>query len=349
MRINIFLRFRFDQETELAAFLTDWQYVNFDIPESWPWKPLQMILRAYLEMIEQDKVTKYSDPNIEIESLYQPSRYFPWEIHQHTQRDVDKAVDAFIRLLDAIETRRPPKPKLNIKISGDSDINGLKLPYSSTTIDHLFPRGNPNPFARDFLLALPTRHISFRHIAPGIRIQTLAEIVAQPFASLHDNFERLTKDQQNPRFSPFLLFRADAKNRSPWVRPWFPDGNAEDIPVGLYLDAVRKSVSTDSGNESRLLLPFEVGNRGYARSGNGVPLSRYGDTYDKLYRVYHSSGILPRDSHSSAIHKVLRNWAERIEMGDWEVDDDGVVDGIEKFKDADTPASWQKYQTSWWD
>jgi hypothetical protein len=36
-------------------------------------------------------------------------------------------------------------------------------------------------------------------------------------------------------------------------------------------------------------------------------------------------------------------------MGDWEVDDDVVVDGIEKFKDADTPESWKKYQTSWWD
>jgi hypothetical protein len=32
-------------------------------------------------------------------------------------------------------------------------------------------------------------------------------------------------------------------------------------------------------------------------------------------------------------------------MGDWEVGDDGVVDGIEKCKDADTPEGWEKHQT----
>ncbi|KAJ5479762.1 hypothetical protein N7530_005271 [Penicillium desertorum] len=31
-------------------------------------------------------------------------------------------------------------------------------------------------------------------------------------------------------------------------------------------------------------------------------------------------------------------------MGDWEVDENGVAGGIEKFKDADTPEDWEKYQ-----
>jgi hypothetical protein len=43
------------------------------------------------------------------------------------------------------------------------------------------------------------------------------------------------------------------------------------------------------------------------------------------------------------IDKVLNNWADRVERGDWEVDEDGVVGGIDKFREADTEAHWQKY------
>jgi hypothetical protein len=68
--------------------------------------------------------------------------------------------------------------------------------------------------------------------------------------------------------------------------------------------------------------------------------------YDKFYQDHQPTGILPWGSHSSYIHKVLVNWAERVESGDWEVNGDGVANGIEKFKDADTPDHWMKYQTS---
>lgn len=84
-------------------------------------------------------------------------------------------------------------------------------------------------------------------------------------------------------------------------------GNAEDIPVGLYLDIVVKYEATDSGNESWPLLHFEVVESGYARDGNAAPLSRCDDKCDRLSRVYQLSGILPWDLHSSQIHKVLTN------------------------------------------
>jgi hypothetical protein len=32
-----------------------------------------------------------------------------------------------------------------------------------------------------------------------------------------------------------------------------------------------------------------------------------------------------------------------VENGLWEVDDDGVTGGIEKFKEADTEAHWKDY------
>lgn len=253
---------------------------------------------------------------------------------------------AFTRLLDAIESRLPSKSMPGIQVSGDPETNpGIDLPYANSVIDESFARRDS--FARDFLLALPTRHINFHYIAPGIRIQSTTEFIAQPFAALRDNFRRMTRDEENPSSIPLLLLRGDGENKSPWTRPWFPDGNARDIPAGLYFNPFHRSCPQHSGNESRLLLPFEVGGNGHARSSNRVLLSRCGGMSDKLYQVYQFSGILPWDSHSSQIHKVLLNWAERVEIGDWEVNDDGVADGIEKFKDADTPENWKKYQTSW--
>jgi hypothetical protein len=43
------------------------------------------------------------------------------------------------------------------------------------------------------------------------------------------------------------------------------------------------------------------------------------------------------------LHKVLLNWALMVENGHWEVGEDGVVDSIEKFKEADTKQNWRKY------
>lgn len=41
------------------------------------------------------------------------------------------------------------------------------------------------------------------------------------------------------------------------------------------------------------------------------------------------------NSYLVSIDKVLDNWAERIEKGDWEVDKHGVKGGIERFREAD--------------
>lgn len=70
-------------------------------------------------------------------------------------------------------------------------------------------------------------------------------------------------------------------------------------------------------------------------------------SYFLSYQVHPTCGIAPWDSHSSQIHKVLTNWAERVVTGDREVNDDGVAGGTEKSKDADAPDSWMKYQASW--
>jgi hypothetical protein len=320
-----------------------------DVANVYPWRPLQSILYAYLETINDGKVTTYSAHP----KGRWPSRSFPWKAHQHTQSDVEKAVAAFTRLLDAIESRLPstrlPKAQENDAVPPKTEI---KLPYTASTITSSIMR--KDSFVRDFLSALPARDINFHHIAPGIRLQSASELLAQPFAPFDDNdYASTSCEHDEYPAPPILLFQGEGHNTmpGPWSGEWNSGRECAKIPTGLYIDQVSENTGKDAGNETRLLLPFNVGRNGYARCSNGVLLNEgYGDhpeISDKLYQVYHISGILPWDSHSSQIHKVLDNWTERVEMGDWAVDETGVVDGIDKFKDADTPDHWRKYQTSW--
>jgi hypothetical protein len=64
---------------------------------------LQRIPQAYLEMVVEGIVTTIP----ELKYAY-PEQFYSWDNYQYTQRDVEKAVDAFTRLLDAIESRLPP-------------------------------------------------------------------------------------------------------------------------------------------------------------------------------------------------------------------------------------------------
>jgi hypothetical protein len=119
----------------------------------WPWRPLQDILYAYLEMITEEKVTIDRSPKSELES----SESFPWEIHQHTKRDVHQAVVAFSRLLDAIESRLPLK-STHILL-GSSD--GIELPYPNWVIESLARKDSLlKNSSQLFLFAISTSTIS---------------------------------------------------------------------------------------------------------------------------------------------------------------------------------------------
>lgn len=354
MKTNTYTLTRFDQETELAAFVPDWEEVIRCDRRRWPWRPLQNILQFYLDLADESKITTYSDPQKRSQDY--SFETFPWEIHQYTALDVERAGVAFTRLLDAIEIRIPSNSS-NSTCNSDqkqSSLEGITLPYSDSVMNASFIEADW--FIKSFLAALPIRHVKFRHIAPGIRIQTPIEFMNQPLADRRHNVlipDLYSTNQETSSF-PLLLFRGERENKSPWTRPWFPDGNAKNIPSGLYIEPTDKDYNWKSDNESRLLLPFSVGANGVARSSNGIPFknamfARAGSSHQlysgDLFSGY--SGYLPWDSRSSYLHKVLENWAERVEMGDWQVDEDGVTGGIDKFKEADTEDHWREYFISW--
>ncbi|CAG7989856.1 unnamed protein product [Penicillium salamii] len=339
----------FDQKTELSSFVPDWEDMAWSDRDRWPWRPLQNILKTYSEMFDDGKITTYSDRRKE---FMEPSfGQFPWEIHQHTPMDVEKAVSAFTRLLDAIEIRLPP-----LTHSFDDCGQSISLPYPKAAIEASSIEGAS--FLEHFLLNLPIRHLNFRYIAPGIQLQNSTEFTNQPLAHRgHDcGIPSLdSTDQTTPH--PLLLFRGERDNKSPWNQPgliYSPDRDTKNIPSGLYIEPADEYFNWESGNQTRLLLPFNIGSNGFARSSNGVPFknARFSgiEQPDQLYQedlFSGYSGYLPWDSRSSYLHKVLESWAERVEMGDWEVDQDGVMGGIDKFKEADTEEHWREYVIPW--
>ncbi|KAL4734759.1 hypothetical protein BDV11DRAFT_174478 [Aspergillus similis] len=123
------------------------------------------------------------------------------------------------------------------------------------------------------------------------------------------------------------------------------------MPAGLYIDrvVVRHPRYWNSG--CKLLLHFGIGANGWVRQSNGQLFGVFinqqdlnqkpGDRNTLLYQSGRPDGFTFR--HYGQIHKVLENWAERVEKGDREVNGDGVAGGIEMFREADTKEHWRKY------
>lgn len=292
----------------------------------------------YLQMIEDRKVYTSSTP----------SKFFPWNLENFTKRDVENAVAALIRLIDTIEQ----KPPVDSKSTLPSPQTQIDLPYPAAVLDKAHIK--EATFLRSFLLALPHRCLLFRYIAPGIQLQSPSSIADQPFPKLFSDLSnRIDHDEKDT--IPLLLFRGQGENTSPWVGPWFPDGEPGSIPTGLYIEDIHMDMAQDYANQCKLLLPFGIGANGYARSSNGLLLGTSSnpplltDEADQLYQIVCYSGLLPGWSHGQFLDKILTSWAERVEVGDWVVSENGVSGGIEKFKEADMTVDWEKYYTpmSW--
>jgi hypothetical protein len=117
--------------------------------------PLQQILGAYLEMIDEGKVEIFTEIKFPL------AQFFPWEYYQYTQRDIDKSITIFNRLLDAIEHRLPVLPVQSDKI----DIN-----YPQPILDEAFT-----------LTSLSSGHFSL----PCRRVRFISAISPQEFGYSH--------------------------------------------------------------------------------------------------------------------------------------------------------------------
>jgi hypothetical protein len=296
------------------------------------WLPLETILDGFIDMIDQGKVVAVEAYNGEQE------RTEPWIMPSYTQRDLDDTLGAFQQLVNTINDKLPSQPLeteiglLDLETGGDQ----RRLPSNS--------------FAHQFLVRSPEP--SFTYLAPGLRIAQ-----HQPFAPPPEN-----EDEPN-MLSPLLLFSSTQPAHqetvhSPWgvmpVSPFTSEINTtSDYPAGLYLTETDPYRMHPFEDGCKFILPYTLGANTFARTSDDALISDdIGHTGEdvavhvqpistQLYQLGFSHFIA---KHDVQLKHVLWRWVEMIEDGKWEVGAEGVVGGIDKWKEADTEQHWMDYQ-----
>ncbi|RAK80813.1 uncharacterized protein BO72DRAFT_421824 [Aspergillus fijiensis CBS 313.89] len=360
---------RFDQITCKAVFAESREATHPILNYGHGFRPLEDIYADYLQMITENKIEARVDgqwPTGDIGTDTLCDSTFdtigPWRIHTYTAADVDKAVQAFQDLVHEIEIRLPSSSS-----SSSRDSAQLTLPWSDPAVRseaHLVPNSFINRFCTVTSAAIP-RPVRFRYFAPGIRLPTEAEFRAQPLRNLeYQSAMRRALPVARP-LKPTLLFLADdpAANAPGQTVTTVPNPDlclnslladfgddkhrrtAAPRPAGLYLTADDRRVKSCE-NGCRLLLPFGIGRHGWARLSDGTCMGGNPwldeDPADANYDLYQCefNGFIPlRDT---PLHQVLQSWAQRVRAGDWTVGEDGVADGVERWREADTEAGWRK-------
>ncbi|KAL4861185.1 hypothetical protein BDV12DRAFT_204261 [Aspergillus spectabilis] len=328
----------FNLQTSTAIFVAN--YLDFDgiANYSQSWMPLEAILAGYINMIDEGKVIAISncndgEPGVPDWPLAAP----PWILHIYTATDVQKAVAGMKRLLDAIEAKIEESTTSETKPSS-TPAEYAYLPWNDPAAlpADLVP---PRTFAFEFLQAIKRFRVRFCYVAPGVRFPTVEEFLAQ---------KAETPPWQDPGQHSLRILQVDWPEDN-------DDKDDQDLEItdrkypGVYIEQVIPSSDFHFSNECRLELPFGIGANGWARQSSGQPLGYDIDAWSPapadctwdLYQSGDPTGFT--GTRLVQIHKVLENWAERVERGDWEVNKKGVIGGSRKFREADTEEGWEKY------
>jgi hypothetical protein len=236
----------------------------------------------------------------------------PWMCVSSTAFDLSESLEMWKILVEAIHDRM-----------GDTDLDGE--PVYGLANDQLLGT-MPDGFVKSFFAgALKPR---FRYIAPGLRVQTPEELAGQPYAS--------SLSQESTTIPPILILRGEGS-----AIPTVPFGDHPHIstPSGLYFepcDTFDDAALWENG--VALILPYNVGGHGsWARMADQQSLP---ERNDSLYQIGRNPFVAP---HPTQFVAVLENWYRNLMLGNWEVDGDGVVGGIEKYREADTENHCMEY------
>lgn len=297
------------------------------------WLPLEIVLDGFVDMIDQGKI-------LAVDESYsgEQERTDPWIMPSYTKQDLEDTLQAFEQLVGAIHDRMP-----------------FEHQSAEQSLLEAVTGGNPetlpaNSFARRFLAQCSTPR--FTHIAPGLSITQY-----QPFT--------LASEQVGSnKLFPILLFSSTSSahqetQRAPWgeqmrISPFTRDfDNVLSYPAGLYLTETKPHGIHPFEDGSRLILPFTLGSNAYARTSDGALIGehvrRAGENAAaeiepksaELYQLGFNHFIA---SHDVQLRYVLWKWLEMVEEGKWEVDEHGVMGGIEKWIEADIVECWPDYQ-----
>ncbi|KAH6684234.1 hypothetical protein B0J14DRAFT_572439 [Halenospora varia] len=289
------------------------------------WVPLETLLSNWIQMIRLGKITAVPE-GVKLEN----ERHFPWIYHSYSSTQVEDTLVAFNRLVDAIESRLPAttKPVRHTAITPDKvlDMAGVK---------------NPS-FARSFLRSIRRPH--FKFIARGILVPSL-ETFAQ-----HQHFTSISDPEDPHTVPPVLLFPSEktfkfdsndqSGQRNPFLGVYVDTLGSASIPAGIYTNAISRGAADTAEEGFRFILPYGIGKNEFVRTSDGGRLND--ENFKDLYQ--HGAKALGGDwTRAQRLVRLLDNWTRMINDGKWEVGEDGVLGGIEKFRDADTAENWRDY------
>ncbi|RMZ85694.1 hypothetical protein DV736_g6557, partial [Chaetothyriales sp. CBS 134916] len=320
----------YDQETHRAIQLVSLDDGMIAQNGRQQWLPLEEILEAYLQMMDEKKV-------IAVDDDYEgdQDRAEPWLMPSYTETDLQEAFTAWNQLVEEVERRMGLEPLPSDAPRG--------LPAAGYLLDQVPERSFLRRFVEN---ARPPR---FTFLAPGLRLAQ-----QQPFAEVpaEDDLNRPS----------LLLESGEPAHRETDRAPWGQDLPAPlfhpnfqravtRLPAGLYLTESNPSGAHPFEDGVKLLLPYSLGARGFARRSDGSLLGE-----DLLHRGPTPRTHVPRSAqlyqlgfnayiemHDVQLRRVLARWVEMVREGKWEVDAEGVAGGIEKWRDADTEEGWRDY------
>lgn len=301
-------------------------------PSRIKWHPLEDVLAAWLDMLRTGKV----------KAVGSDTEYAPWYLMPYTDYQVIEAVGAFNKLVEAVEERMPGRPS---SLRNQSNVLLDRKTLEAAQI--------PSGFAYDFLTS--ARRPNFRFIAPGLTLPTPSLIPDQPFFGVLDTIP--AQHREWFRSPPVLLFRSTLMYERPSSHPYNEHTRINDVfgypfnlskfPAGLYFNPYSEG-QLEHDDSTTVILPFSIGSNGWARKSDGT---LFGEnvmeespkpkaSFSEIYQAGHNPFIA---RHPVRLVHVLKSWAAMVERGDWKVGAEGVANGINEWKNADTRGGWEKY------
>lgn len=333
----IFIGGRYDQESNTAI-------IEMTIEDSFTikngrqaWYPLLTVLEAWRNMISVGKIQAVSE-DVEVAN----SKYDPWINVPYSDAMLEESVQAFNELVDAIESRMPDTPNTAARETGLVDDNVLE------------ESGIPPGFAYSFIQQV--QRPSFKFIAPGLALPTASTLPSQPFFEIEPE-QPNGDDDEVLGIQPVLLFRSDQSYNAPPNHditgsglPFsWPYSQVPAYPSGLFLAPADRESSNPFEDECKLVLPFGIGSHGFARTSDGARFGENTEDHDAVeakdtHADLYQPGYQPfGEIHGVRLVKVLRSWTEMVTKGDWRIDGQGVVGGMDEWRKADTEQDWNKF------
>jgi len=314
------------------------------------WDPLEVVLSAWLGLIDTGKVVAKAKGT----STRGPVECTPWELVPYSEHDLAHSISSFNNLITRIECRVEDSSLHPLENADDQNrlveacAAKLNLPALAEELG-LIPRdvldsaGIPEGFIRQFLLQV-RRPKKIKYVAPGLRLLNPDDFTPHPF----QNFQQpMAMDYDDPVL-PLPLFISELKSSKPLFG--YPFHEASDLSYGLWMEYCNKDAHHTFEDTCRLYLPFKIGANGFARltddslvgenqedHGMARPNGRENELYQPGYCHF-----IPW--HGPQLGNLLELWANLVGLGEWRVGEEGVLGGIEKFREADTEEHSHKYQ-----